>query len=54
VLEVRRGSGERAADSRIPRSAHGGEEDDLGYARGDLEAAVADVLVGHPIAPEVE
>lgn len=54
VLEIRRGGGERAADGRIPGSAHGGEEDDLGDAGGDLEAAVGDVLVGHPIAREVE
>jgi hypothetical protein len=54
VLEVRRGSGERAADGRIERSARCGEEQDSGDTRADLEAAVGDVLVWHPIACEVE
>jgi hypothetical protein len=54
VLEVRRRSGECAADGRIERSAHRGEEQDTGDPRADLEAAVGDVLVRHPIACEVE
>jgi hypothetical protein len=54
MLEVRRGSGERPADSRIERSAHGGEEQDCSDARADLEAAVGDVLVRHPVSREVE
>lgn len=54
VLEVRGRSGERAADGWIERSADRGEEQDSGDARSDLEAAVGDVLVRHPIACEVE
>jgi hypothetical protein len=49
VLEVRRRSGKRAADGWIERSPHRGEEQDSGDARRDLEAAVGDVLVWHPI-----
>jgi hypothetical protein len=54
VLDVRRRGGERAADGRMERSAHGGEEQDSGDARPDLEAAVGDVLVRHPIPCEVK
>lgn len=54
VLDVRRRSGERSADGRIERSAHGGEEQDSGDPRRDLEATVRDVLVRHPIACEVQ
>jgi hypothetical protein len=54
VLEVRRRSGERAADGRIERSAHCGEEHHFGDARADLEAAVGDVLVRDPITCQVE
>jgi hypothetical protein len=54
VLDVRRRSGERSADGRIERSADGGEEQDCGDARRDLEATVGDVLVRHPIPCEVE
>jgi hypothetical protein len=54
VLEVRRRSGERAADGWIERSPDRGEEENSGDARADLEAAVGDVLVWHPIACEVE
>jgi hypothetical protein len=54
VLEVRRRSGECAADGRIERSSHRGEEQDSGDARADLEAAVGDVLVWHPITGKME
>jgi hypothetical protein len=54
VLEVRRGSGERAAHGRIERSPRRGEEQHCSDARADLEAAVGDVLVRHPIAGEME
>jgi len=54
VLEVRRRSGECAADGWIERSPDRGEEQNSGDARADLEAAVGDVLVWHPIACEVE
>jgi len=54
VLEVRRRSGERAADRRIERSPHRSEEQHCGDARADLEAAVVDVLVRHTISCEVE
>jgi hypothetical protein len=54
VLEVGSRSGERAADGRIERSAHRGEEQDSGDARADLETAVGDVLVRDPVACEVE
>jgi hypothetical protein len=54
VLEVRRRSGERAANRRIERSSHRGEEENSGDARSDLEAAVGDVLVWHPITCKVE
>jgi hypothetical protein len=54
VLEIRRRSSERAADGRMERSAHGGEEQHTADARSDLEATVGDVLVRHPIACEVE
>jgi hypothetical protein len=54
VLEVWRTSSERAGHRGIERSAHRGEEQDRGDARADLEAAVGDVSVRHPIADEVE
>jgi hypothetical protein len=54
VLEVRRRSGERAADGRIEWAAHSGEEQHAADTRADLEAAVRDVLVRHPISGEVE
>jgi hypothetical protein len=54
VLEVRRRSGECAANSRIERSPHRGEEENSGDARADLEAAVGDVLVRHPITCKME
>lgn len=54
VLDVRTRSGERSADGRIERSAHGGEEQHTADARSDLEATVGDVLVRHPIPCEVE
>ena len=54
VLEVWRTSSERAGHRGIERSAHRGEEQDCGNARADLEAAVGDVTVRHPIADEVE
>jgi hypothetical protein len=54
VLEVGRRSGERAADGRIEWAAHSGEEQHAADARADLEAAVRDVLVRHPIPCEVE
>jgi hypothetical protein len=53
VLEVWRGSSERAGHRGIERSAHRGEEQDCGDARADLEAAVGDVAVRHPIADQV-
>jgi len=54
VLEVWRRGGERAAYGRMKRSAHRGEEQHAADARPDLEAAVGDVLVRHPIPCEVE
>jgi len=54
VLEVRRRSGKRAANGRVERSPDRGEEQNSGDARADLEAAVWDVLMRHPIASEVE
>jgi hypothetical protein len=54
MLEVWRTSSERAGYRGIERSAHRGEEHDCGDARADLEAAVGDVTVRHPIADEVE
>jgi hypothetical protein len=54
VLEVGRGSSERAGHRRVEGSAHRGEKQDCGDARTDLEAAVGDVTVRHPIAGEVE
>jgi hypothetical protein len=54
MLEVGRTSSERAGHRGIERSAHRGEEHDCGDARADLEAAVGDVTVRHPIADEVE
>jgi hypothetical protein len=54
VLDVRRRSSERSADGRIERAAHCGEEQHAADARADLEAAVGDVLVRHPIPCEVE
>jgi hypothetical protein len=54
VLEVWRRGSERACHRGIERSAHRGEEQDCGDARADLEAAVGDVTVRHPIADEVE
>ncbi len=54
VLEVWRRGSERAGHCGIERSAHRGEEQDCGDARADLEAAVGDVTVRHPIADEVE
>ena len=54
VLEVRRRSGKRAADGRIERSPDRGEEQNSGDARADLEAAVGDVLVWHPITYKME
>ena len=54
VLEVWRRSSERPGHRGIERSAHRGEEQDRGDARADLEAAVGDVAVRHPIADEVE
>jgi hypothetical protein len=54
VLEVWSRSSERAGHRRIERPAHRGEEQDCGDARADLEAAVGDVTVRHPIANEVE
>ena len=54
VLEVWSSGSERAGHRGIERSAHRGEEQDCGDARADLEAAVGDVAVRHPIADEVE
>jgi hypothetical protein len=54
VLEVWRRSSKRAGHRGIERSAHRGEDQDCGDARADLEAAVGDVTVRHPIADEVE
>jgi hypothetical protein len=54
MLEVWRTGSERAGHRGIERSAHRGEEQDCGDARADLEAAVGDVTVRHPIADEVE
>jgi hypothetical protein len=54
MLEIWRTSSERAGHGGIERSAHRGEEHDCGDARADLEAAVGDVTVRHPIADEVE
>ena len=54
MLEVRRRGGERAAHGRIERSAHRGEEHYSRDTRADLEAAIRDVFVWHPIAREVE
>jgi hypothetical protein len=54
VLEVWTRSSERAGHRGIERPADRGEEQDCGDARADLEGAVADVTVGHPIADEVE
>jgi hypothetical protein len=54
VLEIRRRSRERAANGRIERSAHRGEQQNPGDARADLEAAVGDVFMRHPIPKEVE
>jgi hypothetical protein len=54
MLEIWRTSSERAGHRGIERSAHRGEEHDCGDARADLEAAVGDITVRHPIADEVE
>jgi hypothetical protein len=54
VLDVRSRSSERAGHRGIERSANRGEEQDCGDAGADLEAAVGDVSVRHPIAEEVE
>ena len=54
MLEVQRRSGKRAADGWIERSPDRGEEENSGDARADLEAAVGNVLMRHPIACEVE
>jgi len=54
VLEVRRRSGERAAHGWIERSPERGEEQHPGDARADLEAAIGNVLVWHPIACKME
>jgi hypothetical protein len=54
VLEVRSRSSECAGHRGIERSAHRREEQDCGDARADLEPAVGDVSVRHPIADEVE
>jgi hypothetical protein len=54
MLDVRRRSGECAADGRIERSAYRGEKENAGDPRADLEAAVGYVLVWQAIACEVE
>jgi hypothetical protein len=54
VLEVWSRGSERAGHRGIERSAHRGEEQDCGDAGADLEAAVGDVAVRHPIADEME
>lgn len=50
VLDVRTGRRQRTTHRRIQRSAHGGEKEHSRDTRADLEAAVADVLVRHPVA----
>jgi hypothetical protein len=54
VLDIRRRSGQAAGDGRIERPARGDEKEDSGDPGADLEAAVRDVLVRHPVAREVE
>ena len=54
MLEVRTRSGKRAADRRIERSPHRSEEQHCGDARADLEAAVWDVVVWHPVARKMK
>jgi hypothetical protein len=54
VLEVWSSSSERAGHRGVERSAHRREEQDRGDPRADLEAAVGDVSVRHPITDEVE
>ena len=54
MLKIWGGSSERAGHRGIERPAHRGQEEDCGDARADLEAAIGDVTVRHPIADEVE
>jgi hypothetical protein len=54
VLEVRGGRGERTRDGRVERASNGGEQQHGCDSRGDLELAIDDVLVRHPVAGEVE
>ena len=54
MLEVWRRSSERPGHRGIEWSARRGEEQDCGDARADLEAAVGNVTVRHPIADQVE
>lgn len=54
VFEVRKRSREGTSDRRIERSEDSAEKQDARRAGSDLESAVGDVLVGNPIARDVE
>ena len=54
MLEIGCGARPGAEGRRIERPAARGEHDEGGETAADLEAAGADVLVGQPIACEVE
>src|SRR5436309_2921936 len=54
VLEVGHRRGSAAEHCGIERAAPGGEQAERGEAAADLEAAVGNVLVRHPVAGDVE
>lgn len=54
VLEVGRRRGCAAEHGRVEGPAPGGEQREHGKAASDLEPAVVDVLVRHPVACDVQ
>ena len=54
VLDVGDGRGDPSHDGRVERPARGGEQEQGGGARGDLEAPGGDVAVRHTVAGRVQ
>ena len=54
MLQIWRRSRQRARHGGIERPAHQGQQKDGGNPGADLEAPVADVLMRHPIAGQVQ
>jgi len=54
VLDVGTRCRQRSGDSRVERPPHERQQHDGGDAGANLEAAIADVVVRHPVACQVK